>query len=85
MAVGLDDDFNGVPAPWDLYVANSSTAGPEGNVWGDYSRVRTFRPSGTAWVASGHTEQPGLGNAQPRFVIFGRERDRDSVERWWDK
>lgn len=85
MVVGLDDDYNGKPPGWELYAVNSSTAGPDANVWGDYNRVRAFEPTQLGWVASGHTEQAGGQNARPHYVVFGREREQNNITRWWDK
>ena len=81
--VGIDDDFNGDPATsgWELKALAASTQGPTTNEWGDYVSVRPFAPTGQTWVATTYTMN-GCGSAscvEPRFIVFGRERDRGSV------
>ncbi len=80
--VGLDDDFNGSPPSWEIYTVNTSTGDAGGDFWGDYSRVRSFQPSGNVWVAPGYTSTGVNGFAVPRYVVFGRNGDLPSFQRW---
>jgi hypothetical protein len=82
--VGIDDDFNGAPPGWEVAYDSGSTTGPGSNTWGDYLRVRPHAPGSLGWVSSGYISTTG-GISQPRFSIFGRERDLWSVQRWWDQ
>ena len=75
--VGIDDEFNGNPAPWEIKLVGSSTSGPGGNNWGHYLRVRPYAPDGLAWIVSGFISKTGV--SEPRFAIFGRERDEGSI------
>ncbi len=85
LIAGIDDDFNGVPPGWEVYTIRISTHGPASNGWGDYLRVRQHNPEEIGWILSGHTLQGGNANdnAEARYVVFTRERDRQSVLRWW--
>jgi hypothetical protein len=83
-AVGIDDDFNGDPltSGWELVVAATSTQGPNQNLWGDYVSVASFVPTGLVWTATSYNLQgcgANWGCANPHFIIFGRERDAQSV------
>lgn len=80
--VGLDDDFNGTPPSWEIYTVNTSTGDAGGDYWGDYSRARSFQPSGNVWVAAGHTSTGVNGFAVPHYVVFGRNGDLPSFQRW---
>lgn len=82
--VGIDDDYNGAPPGWEVMSVSTSTTGPGANVWGDYLRVRPHEPAGLGWIASAFRSISG-GVSQPRFAIFGRDRDRRSIERWWNE
>jgi hypothetical protein len=86
LLVGVDDDYTVAAAPWALFFAASSTnwgldgGGQEGS--GDYLRVRAHNPAHTAWTASGY-----IGTGSPvvykgRYVVFGRERETRSWNRW---
>lgn len=85
-AVGIDDDFNGDPPGWEMgaNVAQSNRT-PSNNAWGDYLRVRQFEPSEKTWIVGCHIIRNGVTGAsvQPWFAFFGRERDLNSVMRWW--
>ncbi len=76
-AVGIDDDYNGAPPPWELVKTTTGTNGPGDSQWGDYVRARVYYPSGLLWTATGYTLQGGsTGNSvDPRYIVFGRERD----------
>ncbi|HEY3247960.1 MAG TPA: hypothetical protein VGK88_06700 [bacterium] len=80
--LGIDDDYNGNPAPWSLFLGASSTGAPAANVWGDYSRVRYHAPQGTGFVAAGFTSTGSSNNTQPRYIVFGRDRDRFGILRF---
>lgn len=77
-AVGIDDDFNGAPPPWEVVATNIGTNGPSDNQWGDYVRARSYNPSGLLWAATGYTLHGGNtgSSTDPRYIIFGRERDK---------
>lgn len=79
-----DDDFVSNPPPWVVTLISSSVGGPSASTWGDYSRVRPYYPGGTAWSASVYTKNAS-SISEPRFVIFGRERDQRNVQRWWNR
>ncbi len=78
----MDDDFNGNPPGWEVALVSGSAGYPSSNDWGDYSRVRPYYPGGTTWAASVYTKN-AANVSEPRFVIFGRERDEKNVTRWW--
>jgi hypothetical protein len=82
--VGIDDDYNGTPPPWEMYLASSSTDAPDDDFWGDYLRVCPFHPSMLNFIGSGYRVTCGgsSGCAWPSGVVFGRERDQGSWERW---
>jgi hypothetical protein len=82
--VAVDDDYNPAPPPWtSTLVTNTSTAGPADNVWGDYVRVRPHNPAGLQWIATGYSIPASTANnSNPRYIIFGRERDNKSLNRW---
>jgi hypothetical protein len=76
------DDFNQTPPPpWENYLLFSSTMGAP--AWGDYVRNRAFNPSQLGWVTSACTVQQNSLGAEPLFYILCRERDRQSIERFW--
>ncbi|GMT41652.1 MAG: hypothetical protein IEMM0002_0063 [bacterium] len=81
----IDDDYNGTPPGWSLYYLAGSSGGPSNDVYGDYNRVRPYYPGGAAWIGSFHTTTSSANNSNPQIAIFGRARDRNSVENWWDK
>ena len=83
-AVCLDDDYNGDPPTWECYTTRSGAHGPSSNRWGDYLRVRPAYPTTTYWTATAFTLQAsaGTGNAEPRNMVFGRQRDAYDYFRW---
>lgn len=87
MYVGIEDDFNGAPPGWEVALVRASNDGPDPDNWGDYLRVRPHSPDGVTWIAGGHTLQGGGTGAfvEPRYVVFGRERDQDGLFRFWTK
>lgn len=78
----LDDDFVGDPPGWSIVALGTSAGNPSASSWGDYSRVRPYLPGGLAFGAAVYTKNAS-NVSEPRFVIFGRERDGRSVRRWW--
>lgn len=73
--VGIDDDYTG----YNQYNFRTTNWGTNGSLeWGDYIRVRPYIPASKLWVATGFTQQGGTtgGFTDPRYIIFGRERDR---------
>lgn len=83
--VGLADDYSGAPPPWDIHKVWSSTERPP-NEWGDYNTVRPNYPGGVNFIGSGHTRTTTTDDrTQIWFVVFGRERDRNSWFRWVGK
>jgi hypothetical protein len=79
-AVGIDDDFHRC-CGWEVSYVRPSTQGPNGDRWGDYFTVTPFGPNNLAWQTLGTTLQ-GCGAAgckETNYVVFGRERDRASV------
>ncbi len=89
-SVGIDDDFSRDagygPPGWELKFVRQSTQGPNVNRWGDYFSVQPFAPNGLGWIATGQTMQ-GCGVAgckETRFEIFGRARDVNSIEKYYN-
>jgi hypothetical protein len=82
--VGIDDDFNGTPPPWETVVVAGSASGPGSDTWGDYLRVRQHAPGGFGWIASGYTSNAN-GVSQPHYTVFSRGRDEWNVKTWWDQ
>jgi hypothetical protein len=86
LLVGIDDSYNGTPPAWELSTAASSTtwgltnSGKEGA--GDYLRVRAHNPADTIWTASGYTATGSPVKYKGRYVVFGRERETRSWNRW---
>ncbi|MEW6003029.1 MAG: hypothetical protein AB1638_10340, partial [Nitrospirota bacterium] len=81
-SVLINDDVNGAPPGWEGYwVVSSGSAGPSDNKWGDYHRVRPHFPAGLQWTATGWVLNAS-GTSLPKYVIFGRERDNKSLNRW---
>lgn len=84
------DDFSSPPPGWEFYViatGKASPANPDGsprNVWGNYLSTRPFYPNALAWQVGGYVLSgcgyDGGDCAKPFYSIFGRERDRISVE-----
>ncbi len=85
--VCLDDDFNGDPAPWECYTTRVGSHSPASDRWGDYLRVRPADPADYNWTATAFTLQAntGSGAAEPRNLIFGRERDAWQYFRNWNR
>ena len=81
--VYIDDDYNGNPAStgWENLVARTGTDGPSRNRWGDYLTTRAHEQYGNSWISAVFTLQggDGNGNARPRLVWHGRERDRPAA------
>ena len=80
--IGLIDDFAGPPGQF--FITQTSSQGPNQNLWGDYITVRPHTPDGLTWSATGFTLQGGGddANAVPQYVLFGRQRDSNAVNRW---
>jgi hypothetical protein len=81
---GIDDDYNGDPPGWELKFINGSTGQLTEDAWGDYSTVRPHFPGAMAWGAAVYTLD-AFAVPQPQFVIFGRQRDQSSINRWWNR
>lgn len=82
--VGIDDDYNGDPltAGWEVVATNWSTHDPLYNEWGDYVSILPFDPNRVVWIAGTYVLQgcAGYGCIDPRYIVFGRERDRNSTK-----
>jgi hypothetical protein len=84
------DDFSTPPPGWQYYLivaGKASPAYPNGsprNAWGNYLSTRPFYPNALAWQVGGSVLNgcgyDGGDCAKPLYAIFGRERDRVSVE-----
>jgi hypothetical protein len=85
-AATLNDDYYfGAPPSWTYFqIFNSATGvGPSNNAWGDYQRVHPHNPAGFQWIATGWHIDTAIGNnSRPHYIIFGRERDNKSLNRW---
>jgi hypothetical protein len=79
--IGIDDDYNVAPAPWSITTVGTGVKGPSDNKWGDYSRTRPLSPAALHWAATGYFLD-AASVSQPKFVIFGRERDNNAYSRW---
>ena len=81
--IGVDDDYNGAPPGWEVYLAKASSGAPSGDSWGDYIRVRLLDPVGVGWVGTGYFRKFNgvTTKSKPYFVIFGRERDTEGILR----
>lgn len=86
-AVCIDDSFNGDPPGWECTGVRAGAHGPDSNRWGDYLRVRPAYPGDNAWTATSYTLQASTatGNAEPRNVVFGRERDYFGWLRYYNR
>jgi hypothetical protein len=88
--LGIDDDVSrdaGYPPPgWNVYYLVQGNHAANNNRWGDYISVLPFEPTGLGWTAAGFTMQGCAANfcAEPRYVIFGRERDLRSVTKYYN-
>jgi hypothetical protein len=76
----LRDDVS--PNAWDALTVRLGANGPGTDRWGDFLTTRPFNGSGNAWIGTSYTLQgPCVGggtscaNVEPRFLVFGRERD----------
>jgi hypothetical protein len=82
-SVFIWDDYTPSPPPgWEVYGSASGTSGPYKDRFGDYLATRVCYPYSNTWLASAFTLQGGdqNSNAVPRFLWFGRERDRPFYE-----
>jgi len=71
--VGIDDSQTGTNQ-FDFVTVKTSTHGPNTDLWGDYVRIKPFKPDNGQWVGTGFTMQGGTTNSDVEnlFVIFGR-------------
>lgn len=80
--LSIVDDMSPDPATqWLFQIVNESSQDPTANEWGDYLSVRPFSPNNLVWLGTTYFLD-GCGGPvclNPRFVVFGRERDRSSV------
>jgi hypothetical protein len=83
-ALLINDDYNGAPPPWTvMYPFNSAAGvGPSNDRWGDYQRVQPHSPAALQWIATGWHINTASGDSHPHYMIFGRERDNKSLNRW---
>ncbi len=74
--VVIKDDYTS--GNWDAYTSASGTSGPNIDRSGDYLTTRICYPYENTWMGTAFTLQGGGGNANavPRFLWYGRERDR---------
>ncbi len=74
--VGIDDAQTN-QNEFDFIRIKTSTDGPGADTWGDYVRVKPYKPDNGQWVATGFTMQGGTGdaNVENLFVVFGRSAD----------
>lgn len=73
--LGIDDDYNGRPPGWEIYVGFTSTGAWTASNSGDYLRARTHSPSGVAFIATGYNRNAAQGQYTPHYYVFGRARD----------
>ena len=75
--VGIDDSQTGTNQ-FDFVTVKTSTDGPgTTNQWGDYVRIKAYKPDDGRWVGTGFTMQGGTtgSDVENLFVIFGRTAD----------
>jgi len=77
-AVFIWDDYSGTPPGWEVHSSASGTSGPGIDRSGDYLTTRICYPYENTWMGTAFTLQGGglNTNAVPRFLWYGRERDR---------
>jgi len=88
IAYSFADDYVPAPAGWTYYTAIASRALPADNKWGDYNTVRPHAPAGNVWAVASHFIQKTTdctNCSKPVYFIFGRQRDKNSLGRWYDK
>ena len=75
-SVVIKDDYTS--GNWDAYTSASGNSGPNIDRSGDYLTTRICYPYENTWMGTAFTLQGGGGNANavPRFLWYGRERDR---------
>ncbi len=80
-AAWIVDDFSSPAFPnitgMEVLTVTQGTNGPADDEWGDYLTTRRMVPYGNTWAGSGFMQSGGSadGNATPRYIWFGRERD----------
>ena len=73
--VWIADDVNGdTLAPLENQVALFGTTGPSINRSGDYNSTSANHPNQKIWAGSCFA-YPDPDNAEPRYVLFGREKN----------
>jgi len=74
--VVIKDDYTS--GNWEAYTSASGNSGPNVDRSGDYLTTRICYPYENTWMGTAFTLQGGGGNANtvPRFLWYGRERDR---------
>jgi len=72
--VGIDDPQTGTNE-FDFVTVKASTHGPIIDTWGDYVRIKPYKPDNGQWIGTGFTMQGGStsSNVENLFVIFGRD------------
>jgi hypothetical protein len=80
--VSLDDDYNGSPPGWFLFIIKASTGNWTSNNAGDYLRARSHAPQGVQWAATGYWRDAATAQYRPLYVVFERERDGNGSKRF---
>jgi len=77
-AVFIWDDYSVTPPGWEVHASVAGTSGPGIDRSGDYLTTRISYPHENTWMGTAFTLQGGgvNTNAVPRFLWYGRERDR---------
>ena len=80
-SVFIWDDLSIVPPGWENHASAIGTSGPATDRSGDYLTTRVCFPYDNTWVGTAFTLQggPNNSNAVPRFLWYGRERDRPFI------
>lgn len=81
----MADNFVDAPPGWSLYNVKTSNGRPADNKWGDYNTVRVFDPSHDIWAGAAHYISSATGTGTPVYFSFGRERDTQSWNYWYNK
>ena len=75
-AAFIIDDYTSWTAMNTIYPMRTGRHGPASNRWGDYFHCGRNSNLPRTWVGMGFTKQTRSGAAEPRYVWFGRERDK---------
>jgi hypothetical protein len=84
VSYAIADNVVVAPQPWILTTLRNSNSRPALARWGDYNTVRVFSPEPHSWVAAAFYRPSANANDEPVpiYLVFGRERDFNSWNRF---